>query len=95
MEGREALRNAVPKLGLDAPIPGGGTLRDIAGEALAIARSGLAARGRLNAVRDNETSYLAPLEEIVASGEVPAQVLLDKYHGEWEGDISRVYEESF
>ena len=95
MEGREALRNAVPKLGLDAPLPGGGTLRDIAGEALAIARSGLTARGRLNAAGDNETTYLAPLEEVVASGKVPAQRLLDKFNGEWAGDITRVYEESF
>jgi glutamate--cysteine ligase len=30
MEGREALRASVPKLALDAPLPGGGTLRDIA-----------------------------------------------------------------
>ncbi len=95
MEGREALRNAVPELGLDAPLPGGGTLRDIAGEVVGIARSGLSARGRLNAAGDNETSYLAPLEEIVASGKVPAQRLLDKFNGEWAGDISRVYEESF
>jgi len=95
MEGREALRNAVPKLGFDAPLPGGGTLRDIAGEALAIARSGLTARGRLNAAGDNETTYLAPLEEVVASGKVPAQRLLDKFNGEWAGNITRVYEESF
>ena len=75
--------------------PVGGTLRDIAGEVLAIARSGLTARGRLNASGDNETCYLAPLDEIVASGKVPAQRLLDKFHGEWGGDIARVYEESF
>jgi glutamate--cysteine ligase len=95
MEGREALRNAVPRQALDAPIPGGGTLRDIAAEVLAIARSGLTARARLNAVGDNETGYLAPLDDIVASGKVPAQVLLEKYHGEWGGDITRVYEQSF
>jgi glutamate--cysteine ligase len=95
MDGREALRSAVPKLGLDAPLPGGGTLRDIAGEAVAIARSGLTARARLNASGDNETIHIAPLEEIVASGKVPAQRLLDKFHGPWGGDISRVYEESF
>ncbi|MDR2857195.1 MAG: glutamate--cysteine ligase [Novosphingobium sp.] len=100
MAGREALRNAVPKLGLDAPLPenakgGGGRLRDIAGEVLAIARAGLTARGRLNAAGDNETAYLAPLEEIAASGKVPAERLLDKFHGEWGGDITRVYEESF
>ena len=95
MEGRETLRNAVPKLGLDAPLPGGGKLADIAGEVLAIARAGLTARNRLNASGDNETIHLAPLDEIAASGKVPAQCLLDKFNGEWAGDISRVYEESF
>jgi len=95
MDGREALRNAVPKLALDAPLPGGGTLRDIAAEVLAIARSGLNARARLNAAGDNESGFLAPLDAIVASGKVPAQVLLDKFHGEWGGDLSRVYEERF
>ena len=91
----EALRAAVPKLGLDAPIPGGGTLKDIAAEVLAIARSGLNARGKLNKAGDNEAGFLNPLDEIVRTGKVPAQVLLDKFHGEWNGDISRVYEESF
>ncbi|TCM37374.1 glutamate--cysteine ligase [Novosphingobium sp. ST904] len=96
MEGRERLRNSVPKLGLDAPLPqsfrgGGGTLRDIAGEVLNISRSGLASRNRLNAGGDNETGYLEPLAEIVATGKVPAQRLLDLYNGEWGGDLSKVY----
>ena len=95
MEEREALRNAVPRLALDAPIPGGGTLKDIAGQVLQIARSGLSARNRLNSSGDNETGFLAPLDEIVAEGRVPAQRLLDLYHGEWGGDITRIYEESF
>ena len=95
MAEREALRNAVPKQALDARLPGGGTLRDLAREALRIARSGLSARARLNAGGDNETGFLEPLEEIVESGKVPAQRLLDKFQGEWGGDITRVYEESF
>ena len=95
MEERETLRNAVPKLALDAPIPGGRTLRDIAGEVLAIARAGLAARARLNAGGDNETGFLGPLDEIAESGIVPAERLLRLYNGEWGGDVSRVYEESF
>ena len=95
MEEREALRSAAPRLALDAPVPGGGTLRDIGREALAIAHKGLAARARLNSSGDNETGFLDTLDEIVASGKVPAQRLLDAYHGEWNGDISRVYEQSF
>ena len=95
MEEREALRNAVPRLAWDAPLPGGGKLGDIAKQVLAISRSGLAARARLNTGGDNETGFLDPLEEIVASGKVPAQRLLDSYHGEWGGDISRVYQLSF
>ncbi len=95
MEEREALRSAAPKLALDAPVPGGHTLRDIGREALAIAHKGLAARARLNSSGDNETGFLDTLDEIVASGKVPAQRLLDAYHGEWNGNISRVYEQSF
>jgi glutamate--cysteine ligase len=95
MDGRERLRREVPRLGLDAPLPGGGTLRDIAGEVLAISRSGLAARKMLNSMGEDETGFLSPLAEIVQSGKVPAQRLLDKFHGAWAGDISRVYEERF
>ncbi|MFN4135998.1 MAG: glutamate--cysteine ligase [Novosphingobium sp.] len=101
MEGRERLRAEVPKLALDARLPdsfngGGGTLRDIAGKVLEIARSGLSARARLNDAGDNETGYLQPLDEIVATGKVPAQRLLDLYNGPWEGDLSQVYgEKSF
>ena len=95
VEEREDLRNAVPKLALAAPIPGGGTLRELAKQVLPIARSGLAKRARLNSSGDNETGFLETLDEIVASGRVPAQVLLNRYHGEWGEDISRVYKYSF
>ncbi|MET0180105.1 MAG: glutamate--cysteine ligase, partial [Novosphingobium sp.] len=94
MEQREALREAVPRQGLAAPIPGGGQLLDLAREALDIARGGLAARARLNEAGDNETGFLEPLHEIVASGRTPAERLLELYHGAWGGDITRIYEES-
>ena len=95
MEERENLRNAVPKLALDAPVPGGGTLRDIGREALKIARSGLTARARMNTSGDNETGFLETLDEIIASGKVPAQRLLDQFHTEWNGDIKQVYKHHF
>ena len=96
LDERQALRDSVPKLGLDAPIAGGRTLRAIAGEVLDIAGAGLTARARTNAAGDTENGFLDPLREIVRSGKVPAQRLLDRYHGDWHGDVSRVYaEESF
>jgi glutamate--cysteine ligase len=90
-----ALRDAVPKLGLKAPVPGG-TLGDIAHEALRIAEGGLAARAMPNTAGENETGFLAPLFEIVESGMTPAERLLEAYHGRWGGDLSKLYaEESF
>ncbi|OQW74500.1 MAG: glutamate--cysteine ligase [Proteobacteria bacterium ST_bin14] len=93
MEQRELLRSSVPKLALDAPLPGGGTLRDIAGQVLDISHAGLTARARLDAGGSNETGFLDPLREIVRTGKVPAQTLLDRYHGAWNGDVSKIYEE--
>jgi glutamate--cysteine ligase len=91
---RQSLRDAVPKLALDAPIAGGGKLRDIAGQVLDIASAGLSARARFNRAGDNESGFLDPLREIVRSGKVPAEVLLDRYNGIWGGDVSKVYDEA-
>ena len=93
IEERQTLRDAVPRLGLSAPIAGGGELRDIAGAALDIAHAGLTARARTNRAGDNETGFLDPVREVVRSGKVPAEVLLEHYHGAWDGDVSRVYDE--
>ena len=93
---RQSVRDAVPRLGLNAPVPGGGTLRTLGARILAIAESGLNARGRLNAAGDNESGFLDPLREVLATGRTPAERLLDLYNGEWAGDIGRIYdEESF
>jgi glutamate--cysteine ligase len=93
IEEREALRHAVPAQALDAPVPGGGTMRDLAGEVLEIATAGLSARAQLNASGDNESGFLDPLREVVATGKTFADRLLERYHGEWGGDVSRVYDE--
>jgi glutamate--cysteine ligase len=93
LEEREALRHAVPKTALRTPVPGGGTMHDLAREVLEIATAGLSRRARLNASGDNESGFLDPLQEIVASGKTPAERLLDLYHGDWNGDVSLVYAE--
>ena len=93
IEEREALRHAVPAQALDAPVPGGGTVHDLAREVLDIAAAGLTERARLNAAGDNESGFLDPLRDVVASGKTFADRLLDRYHGEWRGDLSHVYQE--
>ena len=94
MEERQTLRDSVPKLGLKAAAPGYGTLRELAKEVLDVAYAGLAARGRDSGSGDNETGFLDPLREIVARGTTPAEVLLERYQGEWGGDLGRIYDEA-
>ena len=93
MEERESLRNTVPRLGLDAPLSGGRTLADIAGEAVEIAAMGLRNRAALGASGESEVGFLEPLQETIRTGKVPAQRLLELYEGSWGGDLSRVYDE--
>ena len=90
---REALRHAVPREALAAAVPGGGTMRELAAKVLDIAAAGLTERAALNAAGDNESGFLDPLREVVASGMTFADRLLERYHGAWAGDVSRVYQE--
>ena len=93
MEERETLRTSVPRLALEAPLPGGGKLGDIAGEVLDIAAAGLGARAQLSGSGDSEAGFLDPLRDVVRTGKPPAQRLLDLYHGPWGGDLRRIYDE--
>jgi len=93
IKGREKLRHDVPRLALDAVTPDGETMRDFAGRVLDVAAEGLTRRARLNSAGDNEGGFLDPLRDVVLSGMTPADRLLAKYRGEWDGDLSRIYEE--
>ena len=93
IEDHQRIRDAVPKLGLATPMPDGRTMNDLAKEVLDIATGGLNARGQINSMGDNESGFLNPLRQIVDCGKSPAQQLLEKYHGEWGGDLSKVYDE--
>ncbi len=92
MEEREELRNAVPLEGLKAKIRGR-TVLDIAKEVLEISKAGLAARAKLDGIGDDETHYLNALHQIVEEGRTPSEVLLEKYHGEWAGNIDPIFAE--
>ena len=87
---RQALRNDVPRQGLDARIAGR-TAREIAGEVARIAGAGLAARRCRDARGADETQYLEFVDEVVRTGLTPADDLLARYNGPWKGDISQVF----
>jgi glutamate--cysteine ligase len=93
IEEREELRRSVPGQALAAPVPGGGTVHDLARRVVDIASGGLNRREQLNSIGDNESGFLDPLREVVATGMTPADRLLDKFRNEWNGDVSRVYDE--
>jgi len=91
-EERQALREGVPATALATPFRNR-TVGDIAREALALARRGLARRGRLNAEGHDETMFLAALEDVAASGITPAQKMLREYETVWHGDVRPAFRE--
>jgi glutamate--cysteine ligase len=88
-----ALRAEVPRRGLDAPFHGG-TVRDLAREAVAIATDGLRARARRDESGHDESVHLAPLQAIVAGGPTQAEQWLGRYAGAWNGEIARIFREA-
>jgi glutamate--cysteine ligase len=93
IESREKLRHQVPKLALDAVTPDGQPMGEFAGRVLDIAAEGLTRRARLNSAGDNEGGFLDPLRDVVATGMTPADRLLARCNGPWNGDVSHIYEE--
>ena len=94
-ETREALRVAASVDGLQAEV-GGIKMHDLARELVAISEAGLKARAKPGAggLIPDETHFLNALKESIESGQTPADELLAKYHGEWGGDLTRIYEEN-
>ncbi len=87
-----ALRADVPAMGLQATINNHSML-DIGREVLKISKGGLERRGKLNSEGFDERLFLVPLEEIVAAKRTNAEHLLWLYHGPWQQDVTRVFEE--
>jgi glutamate--cysteine ligase len=91
-EDRERLRRYVPRLALKAVVAGRAVC-DVARDALAFSRAGLSKRAMLNGDGRDESHFLDPLDEIVASGRTPAENLLDRYHGSWHGSVEPAFRE--
>ncbi|KKC33159.1 glutamate--cysteine ligase [Devosia psychrophila] len=92
-EERDHMRREVPRLGLDTPHDRS-NVYDIAAQAVGIAEAGLVRRNRLNAQGKDETIHLAPLEETIRLAKSPAERWLDKFRGEWNGDLTQIFKEA-
>ncbi|WP_394690547.1 glutamate--cysteine ligase [Hoeflea sp.] len=85
-----ALRDVTPRDGLNATIKGH-SLRDIGRTVLGISRRGLINRACLNSEGNDESHFLAPLEESIARGTTLAEEMLALYNGRWNGSIEPVF----
>jgi glutamate--cysteine ligase len=91
-EQRQSLRDQVPTRGFKSTI-GNRALIDIAKECVALAHGGLQRRARLDQGGRDETRHLEPLDCILDSGKNPAEEMLDKYNGSWQGSVEPAYKE--
>ena len=89
---RHALRDGVPAQALKLPFRGG-SVRDLAAEALKIAARGLARRARRNGHGADESIFLEPLIEIVETNQTSAERKLELFHGRWNGSVDPVFTE--
>jgi glutamate--cysteine ligase len=79
-EARNALCRQAPRLGLKTPA-GKRTLRELALDALAIARGGLGRQQKRNRLGRDEAIYLDEIEEIAEEGVTLAERLLSRWKG--------------
>ncbi len=91
-EDHDYLRAEAPKLALATPFQGR-TVGDIALEVLEMARDGLRRRQCNDQMGRDETRHLDTLMEIADSRRTQAEVLLEAYHGRWDGSVDPVFEE--
>lgn len=88
----QAMRDAVPAQAIATRFRET-DLREMARQALAISRTGLANRARSNRDGYDETSFLGTLDEVVARGTTSAEEMLGAYHTRWGGSIEPAFME--
>ena len=89
---RDELRIAASVDGLQAEV-GGIKMIDLARQAVSVSTAGLTARARSGAggLVPDETHFLNALQDSLETGLTPADELLARYHGDWQGDLTRIY----
>ena len=70
-------------------------MMQLARQAVEISNAGLTARARAGAggMVPDETHFLNALQDSLETGQTPADELLARYNGDWDGNLNRIYEE--
>ena len=91
---RENLRVAAAEDGLNASV-GSIRLIDLAKETILISENGLKNRAQAssNGLHSDESIFLDPLKENIEKRKSSADELLEKYHGSWNRDLTKIFEE--
>ncbi len=92
-EERAELRREVPRSGLKTRFRRR-SMQHVALEVLEIARNGLESRARPDSFGESEAHFLNALWTIAESGETPADELLRRFHGDWQGEIDPIFREN-
>ncbi|EQD62441.1 glutamate-cysteine ligase precursor [mine drainage metagenome] len=69
------------------------TVRELALQALQIARAGLQRRARLNSNGADEAHFVEPLIEFALANQTPAERKLEIFHGAWRGSVDPLFRE--
>ncbi|MBF0185645.1 MAG: glutamate--cysteine ligase [Magnetococcales bacterium] len=90
---RQQMHQQVPRSALQTPVPGGGTLRNLAEQVLTLAQDGLQRQQQRNSKGCDESIYLKPLLQVAESGITPAERLLQAYHERWQQSVDPIFHE--
>ena len=85
-----AARLSVAKDGLRGKL-GPNDVYDLAAKTLKLASNGLRRRGIFDDGGNDETGFLQPLKTIIETRKTPAEVMLDLYRQDWDGEIDQVF----
>ncbi len=91
-EERQQMRSSVAVQGFKTPFRNT-TVQALARQMLEISTLGLRARAKMDGGGMSEEGFLQPLWDLVQRGQTRADEMLALYHGEWKGDLSRLFEE--
>jgi glutamate--cysteine ligase len=86
----ENARHSAAKDGLAGKF-GEHMMLDIAQKFVDIASDGLKARNRLDDSGMDERGFLSPLKSILKSRKTNADLMIEAFKGEWQGDINKVF----